>query len=202
MTEAAGTPKYLYHGTKKKNLDDILKNGLRVEFNESNIEWQKATYLACDTYTAANYAGHKGAKSEDWAVLQIEISKLREDLLRPDDYDFPDMWGRDSMHEEVNAEIAPLKEEFGDNWADVPWEVSLQVCCQVAYLGDIPPTAIKVIPTQFPSLEYSWIMNSTAKLGIAAVAAVIIAFVIFIEDFMVRVAALLDTMWQWKRSRE
>src|SRR5208282_862590 len=109
--EAAAKPKYLYHGTEKKNLDDILKNGLRVEFNESNIEWQKATYLACDTYTAANYAGHKGAKSEDWTVLQIEISKLREDLLRPDDYDFPDMWGRESMHEEVNVEVGELKEE-------------------------------------------------------------------------------------------
>ena len=141
-------PQYLYHGTDKKNLDAILNGGLRVEFNESNIEWQKATYLACDQTTAANYAGHKGVKPENWIILQITVSNLRQDLLRPDDYDFPDVWER------YSGDIEPwVKEEYGDNWALVPWEVSLKYSCQVAYLGDIPANAIKVIPTpKFGSL--------------------------------------------------
>lgn len=140
--ESFPIPAYLYHGTDKKNLDDILKNGLRVEFNESNIEWQKATYLACDQTTAASYAGHKGVKPENWVILQIEVSKLHKDLLRPDDYDFRDIW------EMYSGDIEPwVKEEYGTNWALVPWEVSLKYSCQVAYLGDIPPVAMKVIPT-------------------------------------------------------
>src|SRR5208282_3579690 len=107
-----------------------------------NIEWQKATYLACDQQTAASYAGHKGTKPENWVLLQVAVNNLHQDLLRPDDYDFRDIW------DTYSGDIEPwVKEEYGDNWALVPWEVSLKYSCQVAYLGDIPANAIKVIPT-------------------------------------------------------
>jgi RNA:NAD 2'-phosphotransferase (TPT1/KptA family)/GNAT superfamily N-acetyltransferase/ADP-ribose pyrophosphatase YjhB (NUDIX family) len=124
------TGKKFYHGTKKKNLDDILKNGLKVEMSEAHTEWGRAIYLACDAYTAANYEGMHGG-GEPWAILEIDGSKLNEYYMRPDDYDFPDLW-----------EQAGRKE----NWAHQTWQTSLKVSCQIAYLADIPASAIKVHP--------------------------------------------------------
>jgi hypothetical protein len=56
-----------------------------------------------------------------------------------------------------------LKAEY-HNWALAPWELSIEACCQAAYLADIPASAIKVVATDkqsakktagdLPSLEY------------------------------------------------
>lgn len=138
---AATKPRYLYHGTARKNLDDILKNGLKAGASESHIEWTHAVYLACDAATAKGYSGHKGEK--DWVVLRIDTQKLRESELRPDDYDFPDLWGRGSMWEESSIPTE-IKERY-ESWAYCPWYISLEYTCQVAYLGDIPPDAITVV---------------------------------------------------------
>ena len=124
----AATNKKFYHGTKKKNLDDILKNGLRVEMSEAHTEWNNAIYLACDAYTAANYEGMHG-QGEPWVILEIDGKKLDEYHMRPDDYDFPDLWEREGREE---------------NWALQSWQTSLKVSCQIAYLADIPTNAIKV----------------------------------------------------------
>jgi GNAT superfamily N-acetyltransferase len=140
---AAKKPKFLYHGTSKSNLDSVLKDGLQLKFDNSSFEWGKAIYLACDKITASSYAGHKGIKPEDWVTLQIDTAKLSEYYLRPDDYDFPDLWSRGSMEEGYGIP-AEIKKEYG-NWATCPWEISLQYTCQVAYLADIPPSAITVL---------------------------------------------------------
>lgn len=124
------TSRKFYHGTKKKNLDSILKDGLKVEFSEAHTEWGKAIYLACDDYTAANYEGMHGG-GEPWVILEIDGRKLNEGHMRPDDYDFPDLWSEDHPDE---------------NWALQSWQTSLKVSCQIAYLADVPAGAIRVHP--------------------------------------------------------
>ncbi len=135
--EAAGMPKF-YHGTPAENLDDILKNGLKAGLDESSIEWGRSVYLACDAYTAKNYEGHHGKGRGNWVVLEIDGNKLHEDLLRPDDYDFRDIFEGLPEEEKTKCE---------GNWAWCDWRISLEHSCQVAYMGDIPPDAIKVIQT-------------------------------------------------------
>src|SRR5208282_2198299 len=134
---ASRGPKYLYHGTKRENLNDILKNGLQAGLSEQHIEWGAAVYLACDKVTAESY---KRGKSGEWVVLQIDTTKLNKDLLRPDDWEFRDVWTAGEVPQSD-------KVKYGDNWANVPWEVSLKYSCQVAYMGDIPAAAIKAVPS-------------------------------------------------------
>jgi RNA:NAD 2'-phosphotransferase (TPT1/KptA family)/GNAT superfamily N-acetyltransferase/2'-5' RNA ligase/8-oxo-dGTP pyrophosphatase MutT (NUDIX family) len=135
--EAAGRPKF-YHGTAAENLDDILKNGLKASKDMSSNEWGRSVYLACDAYTAKNYEGHQGKGRGNWVILEIDGNKLHEDLLRPDDYDFRDIF--ESLPEEEKAKCE-------GNWAWCDWRISLEHSCQVAYMGDVPPDAIKVVPT-------------------------------------------------------
>jgi RNA:NAD 2'-phosphotransferase (TPT1/KptA family)/8-oxo-dGTP pyrophosphatase MutT (NUDIX family)/ribosomal protein L32 len=122
------TNKKFYHGTKKKNLDAIMKEGLKVDKSEAHTEWHHAIYLACDVYTAKNYEGMHGG-GEPWVIFEIDGRKLNENYMRPDDYDFPDIWDQEGREE---------------NWAHQTWQTSLKMSCQIAYLADIPPTAIKV----------------------------------------------------------
>ena len=128
----------LYHGTAKKNLLLIRKEGL----NPTSTQWKNmengsdAVYLTNDKFTAQNYSGMHGVKDKDWVILQIDGSKLREDLLGPDDYEFPEFW-------ENNASES-VKNSWGYNWNDTPWWVSLKYVNQVMYNGVIPPNAISV----------------------------------------------------------
>lgn len=131
----------LYHGTSRQNLDNILKMGLKGEYrnHHSDIhnEYAHAIYLASDAHTAANYAGMHDVSQDDWIVLKIDSEKLNESSLAPDDYELPDLMdqGRVSRY---------YTNLYGSDWSAFPWQVSLKVCGQVAYLEDIPPTAISV----------------------------------------------------------
>lgn len=138
--EAAAKPKYLYHGTSEKNLPDIQKNGLKAGLSEQHTEWGPSVYLACDKATAQSY---ERTNAGNWIILQIDLSKLNKELLRPDDWEFRDVW---TAGEVPHSE----KVKYGDNWANVPWQISLQYSCQVAYLGDIPAAAIKLVSSPRP----------------------------------------------------
>jgi RNA:NAD 2'-phosphotransferase (TPT1/KptA family) len=125
---------FLYHGTRRKNLDDILKNGLKTEHSDSHNEWPYAIYLSDDPTVAKSYHAHQGVKLGDWVVLQVDTKKLNEQELVPDDFDFPDVWSQ--LPDEEKGQYY--------NWAYCPWYVSLAYCSQVAYLANIPPSAFTV----------------------------------------------------------
>lgn len=140
-------PKYLYHGTVRKHLKNILTHGLKVSKSQSHNEWPGAVYLALDAGDAAMYPDHyeDGEKESGGVVLRVNISQLNESALRPDDADFPDMFAN-----LTDKEIVELKDEFGDDfdedsWAYCEWPVSLHLTGQVAYIEDIPPQAISVM---------------------------------------------------------
>src|SRR5271170_4466364 len=76
------------------------------------------------------------ANGEPWVIFEIDGRKLSEQYMRPDDYDFPDLWEPEHPNE---------------NWSHQTWQTSLKVSCQIAYLADIPPAAIKVHPYKKPN---------------------------------------------------
>ena len=76
-------PKYFYHGTPKKNLESIRKNGLlaKVEGRNYLISYD-CVCLTLDAESAMEWA--QRAKFNNFAVLKIDSSKLNPDLLELD----------------------------------------------------------------------------------------------------------------------
>ena len=117
-------PQYLYHGTWKSNLPEIKAHGLEPSRSKSSLQ---AIFLAGDAYTADNYQYQQDHGSGEWRVLKIDLSQLDPSLLGPDNYELPDMLAQN-----------------GDprDWDECSWQDSLEICCQVAYYGVIPSSAI------------------------------------------------------------
>src|SRR5271170_6477459 len=88
------------------------------------------------------------ANGEPWVIFEIDGRKLSEQYMRPDDYDFPDLWEPEHPNE---------------NWAHQTWQTSLKVSCQIAYLADIPPAAIKVHPYKNPAADTQAQKDTTQK---------------------------------------
>lgn len=140
---------WLYHGTSRDKLDNILANGLLAANSQSHNEWTNAIYLACNEDTARSYAADNGV------VLRIDVRKLNKEHLRPDDYEFPDAWANGQVPQNVMT-------MSGGNWAHASWRTSLKYTCQCAYLADIPANAITVCEqrTEIPSAPKSdWVAH-------------------------------------------
>lgn len=127
---------FLYHGTDGDNLQSIMEKGLDPKYSDSHNEWPYAIYLTDRPDVAKQYEAHDRPSRGGWVVLQIDASKLNQNELVPDDYDFIDQWA--SMSDEEKGQYA------GQRWIDVPWYVSMEFSNQCAYLDKIPPDAIKV----------------------------------------------------------
>jgi len=126
-------PKFLFHGTSRKNIPFIAKKGLTPESSESK---QKAVYLAGSIGTAKNYAFMKN-EVEDFVVLVVDTTKL-ENNFGPDDYELQnyldDPWSKPGKD---------IKEYT--HWSEVPAFVSLKYVDQLVYYGTIPPNAISSV---------------------------------------------------------
>ena len=134
-----------YHGLPKKQMSAVIAHGLLTEKDESGRDWGPSVYLASDPNVAADYTGSKDG-DYDWVVLEIDGSKLDEYWLRPDDWEFRDEW-------EGLDENDPWKKQYGQNWANCPWQVSYQFSRQVAYMRDIPPSAITWHPKSYETMK-------------------------------------------------
>ena len=138
---ATKLPKYLYHGTERDNLPNIMEKGLSPEFSDEHVGGIPQIYLAGDQYTAENYGGMKGSEADQWVILQIDTSALDESLLFPDDYDFPDLWSMGRVPKSILTRYT--------NAGSAPWWVSLKYADQVAYRGIILPQAISEVKPKF-----------------------------------------------------
>jgi len=130
LFESSILPPYLYHGTQRRNVSNIMKTGLKAEKTKSG---GYGVYLTDDLFTAKNYATMHG---DDPVVLVIDITYIRIDKLLPDDYELVD------FIDEPWSDV--LGDEYYDDYSDVPWELSMKAVNQVLYGGDIPPSAISV----------------------------------------------------------
>ena len=127
-------PEYLYHGTQKKNLDNIMQRGLDPEYAQQGEG--KAVYLGIDENTAENYEYMHHTESEgQWVVLRIDTSFLDPDYAEADDYEF----------QEFLDELDEDNPWYGMIWNDLTWEDSLEHSWQIRYTAPIPPEAIEVV---------------------------------------------------------
>ena len=132
-------PKYFYHGTPKKNLESIRKNGLLAKLEGRNyLISYDCVCLTLDAESAMEWA--QRAKFNNFAVLKIDSSKLNPDLLELD----PNMQRYDDDYlpidsderDEYDAEFTKMIEEI--DFDNVPSYTAF------AYYGDIPPEAISL----------------------------------------------------------
>ena len=114
MTELS----FLYHCSPAENFESIKQNG----FDPTNSKWSKAVYLAGDEDHAGAYDGHHGQEAS--VMFAVEIAKIDQSRLTPDDVDLPDCLGEP------------------DDWDQFDWKESITICGQCCYKGVIPPAAI------------------------------------------------------------
>ncbi len=118
-------PSYLYHGTRKSQLDTIMTEGLLPEKTKSSL---KAVFLTDSVFIADSYRFMHIA-SDDWTILKIDVAQLEKSNLGPDNFELADA-------------LADIDDE-DRTWDECTWEESLEICNQVAYHGIIPPSAIQ-----------------------------------------------------------
>ena len=132
-------PKYFYHGTPKKNLELIRKNGLlaKVEGRNYFISYD-CVCLTLDAEGAIEWA--QRANFNNFAVLKIDSSKLNPDLLELDPnmqiYDDDNLPLEGDERDEYDAEYNKMIQEI--DFDDVPSYTAF------AYYGNIPPEAISI----------------------------------------------------------
>ena len=132
-------PKYFYHGTPKKNLESIRKNGLlaKVEGRNYLISYD-CVCLTLDAEGAIEWA--QRAKFNNFAVLRIDSSKLNPNLLELDPnmqiYDDDNLPLEGDERDEYDAEYNKMIQEI--DFDDVPSYTAF------AYYGNIPPEAISI----------------------------------------------------------
>ena len=132
-------PKYFYHGTPKKNLESIRKNGLLAEVEGRNyLISYDCVCLTLDAEGAIEWA--QRAKFNNFAVLKIDSSKLNPDLLELDPnmqiYDDDNLPLEGDERDEYDAEYNKMIQEI--DFDDVPSYTAF------AYYGNIPPEAISI----------------------------------------------------------
>ena len=132
-------PKYFYHGTPKKNLESIRKNGLLAEVEGRNyLISYDCVCLTLDAESAIEWA--QRAKFNNFAVLKIDSSKLNPDLLELDPnmqiYDDDNLPLEGDERDEYDAEYNKMIQEI--DFDDVPSYTAF------AYYGNIPPEAISI----------------------------------------------------------
>lgn len=116
----------LYHACREKDLKKIIKEGLNPNNSKSS---QAAIYLADCADVASNYSCQD---DEKWILLKTELKYLNTDKCQPDDYELTEYM--ESMND------PDLSSFF--SWEDVPWELSLKKCNQIAYHSIIEPKNI------------------------------------------------------------
>lgn len=75
----------------------------------------------------------------EWTILAIDINGLNINEIGPDNYELPDFIAQGNIE---------ALEAYND-WTEVPWQVSLEVCSQVAYYAEIQPNLISINHKRF-----------------------------------------------------
>ena len=131
-------PKYFYHGTPKKNLESIRKNGLLAEVEGRNyLISYDCVCLTLDAESAMEWA--QRAKFNNFAVLRIDSSKLNPDLLELD----PNMQVYDNTAPIDSDEFDEYDAEFNTRIQEIDFD-DVPSYTAFAYYGDIPPEAISL----------------------------------------------------------
>lgn len=126
-------PKFLYHGTSKKNIEFIKKNGLMVGKSRSSTE---GIYLSDAKDVAMNYVLMHSNDIDDGVILKIDTAGIDIDFLKPDDYELMDY-----IDEPWNDEVDIGDREDIDEFS---WYESLLAVNQLIYIKNISPEYISI----------------------------------------------------------
>lgn len=100
----------LYHGTSASHLESIKKHGIRPRGFDSKGNWEHTVLSGTDkVYLTDAYAGYFAwcaSDGEPWLIAEVDMDKLDQALLRPD--------------EDAIAQIAHRDPNFNDVWGDKP----------------------------------------------------------------------------------
>lgn len=145
----------LFHGTSESAARKILKEGLTPRaVRGCNGNWEhtvdsnpEAIYLT--TTYPLYFAFTATGDEERWAILEIDLDALDEELLAPDE-DFLEAATRGQetgMPVDELEGMGPRTEWFRDRMDRFRhhWRDSTEYLGNVAYLGTIPPEAIKAV---------------------------------------------------------
>ena len=135
-------PKFLYHGTFSKNIDNIKKNGLKVDCSIQH-KFECGIYLASDFFVAANYM-MMGEIGEDFFVIEIPFESLSTNHMKPDDYELFDLLYDDYLeYKDILDDIGIEQEEIYNNtkfiYNSLDYRDSLYICQQLLYTKNIKP---------------------------------------------------------------
>jgi len=119
IIEETETFSRLYHCSPRENLASIKSTGL----DPSKSKWSSSVYLAGDEGHARGYEGHH--QQTESVILMINVSRLDQSKLGPDDVDLPDCL------------------DDPDEWDNFDWQESIKICGQCCYNDVIPPSAIQ-----------------------------------------------------------
>jgi hypothetical protein len=140
-------PTHVYHGTSEKAACTVLKQGRLRPRGERASNWGVASRNDC-IYLTTGYAPYFAAASvnenERWAIIEVELGKLRERSLLPDE-DFIEQATRTRNKTASNLvrrtkQIRENLLEFQENWS-----LSLNKIGNVAYQGTIRLSSITKI---------------------------------------------------------
>jgi hypothetical protein len=135
-------PHYLYHGTSLKYLGQILRDGITPRSCNGNSNWDGLLSLPDRVYLTDLYAPYfafcsQGSDVDGWLILEIELARLDESLLRPDeDYYTGDFLASSEVSREQSIERA------NDPATNYEWRQSLVGYGTVAVKGAIKASEI------------------------------------------------------------
>lgn len=134
-------PKYLYHLTPANNIEDVMKNGLKVETSKQHY-FTPGVYLTNSIYVAETYKYLSDEFVENWYIIQIPFGNLNEEFMKPDDYELFDLL-EDEWSEVLKYLRIPHPYNIGTNkkmvWDSMTYEQSLFICNQMLYTKNITP---------------------------------------------------------------
>ncbi len=128
-------PTVLYHGTRPENLETIMREGLLREHDTSWKHFGEGVYLGTED-VARGYGS---------ILLSIDLTKLNERLLVPDDHDLYDIFAGDVEGTDVANDYDWPEGGAPSGIFECDWLDSLKIVGQCQYLGDIPASALRIV---------------------------------------------------------
>jgi hypothetical protein len=141
-------PQYLYHGTSAKAARIAMTEGIQPRGKHGKSNWKRTIESNPDTvyltdaypvYFALNAAG----KGNQGAVLQIDVAKLCQPFLVPDEDVLEQAGrGRDDVPGSMKKRTRHYRAQMSDHIGLDTWLTSLEAMGTCGFMATIPPEAI------------------------------------------------------------
>lgn len=161
-------PKFLYHGTSETAAKAAISDGLKPRSainHKGNWEHTIDSHPEC-VYLTDIYSPYFAATSsyldDKWAMVEIDVSKLKKSLFRPDE-DCMEQGTRNMKNrfDDGKLDIHERTMYFRDRQDDFKskWKLTLEILGTCAYKGVIPPEAISRVAVYDPKVKANGVIT-------------------------------------------